>query len=82
MLSTIEGSNPSLSATVAEPQWNAFAVHTCSGLYCGSHTHVPVAQGIERLVADQKVVGSIPAGHTMCIKTVHYLGGFWVKEAF
>ena len=28
------------------------------------HNHAPVAQGIERLVADQKVGGSNPSGRT------------------
>lgn len=64
VLSTIEGSNPSLSATV-DRSIVGFAIRQSTGLYCGSH-HVPVAQGIERWVADPKAGGSNPPGHTRC----------------
>src|SRR5688572_32276992 len=48
-VSSSEGSNPSLSATDPDPP--------------GSAARVPVAQWIERQVADLKVGGSSPLGH-------------------
>ncbi len=46
--------------------------------------YVPVAQGIERLVAVQKVAGSIPAGHTIVeanFMVPQYFEAYWLHQA-